>query len=194
MLAFYARSDVYSMCESMEDTPLEPAFIEEFMFHESQAHWTRMDVVWDNSIRFTTVKTLETDMEVISLSEYRPLEKVVDGDNHVITTHTTTAKLMCDPYGNQIVHSGRFGKILPWKVAPDEDEVCEWKLQFASRPALGCDAKTPCNESSPLSVLTWVPPDFVRHHGELHDLDFDDSRARLVLYMSNGTVFVFYFI
>lgn len=181
----------------MEDKPLEPTHIEVFPFREGQAEWTRMDVVWDNSIRFTSVETLdgiESRAEVISLSEYRPK---VERDNHAILTHATIARLMCDPYQNHVVHSGRFGKILPWKVhvdEADEDDSHYWKIQFGSRPAFGRDSQTPCNGPSQLKVLTWVPPDFVRDHGELYDLDFDDSRARLVLYMSNGTVFVFEFV
>ena len=185
------------MCESMEDEPLVPTLVEEFPFRESQVQWTRMEVAWDNSIRFTSINTMEgseSDTEVMTFSEYRPQGNKVDGDNHVITTHKTTARLICDPYGNQLVYFGRCGKILTWRVFADEGEDCEWKLQFGSRPVFGDDTQTPCEEIPPVRVLTWVPPDFVRDHGELYDLDFDDSRGRLVLYMSNGTVFVFDFI
>jgi hypothetical protein len=183
----------------MEGAPLEPTLIENFPFRESRTHWTRMEVAWDDSIRFTRVATLEGPVsdfgeEVISLAEYRPRGNQADGDNNAITTHTTTASLISDPYGNHVVHSGRFGKILPWKVYANEDEDCVWKLQFGTRPPFGHDTRTPCNEPSPLRVLNWVPPDFLRDQGELYDLDFDDSRARLVLYMSHGTVFVIDFI
>src|SRR5260370_17784694 len=183
------------MDESIEDTPLEPTLVKQFPFRESPAEWTKMEVVWDNSIRFMTVKPLDdskSDTNMISLSEYRPQGNQVDGDDHAVTTHTTTARPTYLPYLNQIVCSGRYGKIIVWKA---DDEICEWKLQFGSRPSFKNDARTPCSESSLMRVLTWFPPNFVWwEHGELYDFDFDDSRARLVLYMSDGTIFMFDFI
>ena len=118
----------------------------------------------------------------------------INDNGQDVLTHRTTIRLWDDGTWSRVLLAGRQGKVLCWMAHPDTEDDCKWKIQFGTRPAFGQVSSTAEAGPQPLQVLTWIPPKYIEEHGELFDIEFDESRLRLALYMSDGTIFFFEFL
>lgn len=189
-IAFYDLEVINSPLNKMTTIPLEPKYSRTFSFAEGHvSQWSRVDTVWDGRICTSTVQSQEdSNGQILTLA-------VLDVSPNGGESHRTlrrSVRLMEDPYGNHIFHSGRHGKILMWKAYPNEgEEHTDFTIKFAGRPGLADVQDEDCRE---MRVMSFIPPDLIHEHGVLYDMDFDDAYGRLALYMEDGTIFVFEFI
>jgi len=192
-IAFYDLEMINSPLDQTSIFPLEPKYTHTFRFADGPvSQWSRVDTVWDDRICTSTVQSQEdTVTQILTLAELDVSPNADESQQHTITLKRSV-RIMEDPYGNHIFHSGRHGKILMWKEYPDDGEhPLGFIIKFAGRPGL---ADIRVKDPEEMRVMTFIPPYFVHKHGILYDMDFDDAYGRLVLYMEDGTIFVFEFI
>ena len=192
-IAFYDLEKINSPLTRTPIIPLGPKYSHTFSFADGRvSQWSRVDTVWDDRICTSTVQSQQdSNTQILTLAEL-DVSPHADESRRLTTTLRRSVRLMEDPYGNHIFHSGRHGKILVWKAQCDEGEHnVEFIIKFAGRPGL---ADVRDEDSREVRVMSFIPPDFIREHGMLYDMDFDDAYGRLLLYMEDGTIFVFEFI
>lgn len=171
--------------------PLKPKYSCSFSFADGRVNQlSEVDIMWDDRICSSTVQPQQdSNTQILTLAEL-DVSPNADESDRLTTTLRRSAHLMEDPYGNHILHPGRHGKTPMWTAHSDEGEDdVGFIIKFAGRPGLA-DVR----DSKEIRVLSFIPPDFVHRHGVLYDTDFDDAYGRLLLYMEDGTIFIFEFI
>lgn len=192
-IAYYDLETVNFPLTQASIIPLEPIYTHTFSFTKGEvSQWSRVDTVWDDRICTSTVQSpQDSNTQILTLAEL-DVSPNADEMSHLTTTLRRSVHLMKDPYGNHIFHSGRHGKILMWKAYRDEGEDGNsFIIKFAGRPGL---ADVRDEEYEEPRVMSFIPPAFIHEHGVLYDMDFDDAYGRLLLYMEDGTIFVFEFV
>ena len=192
-IAFYDLETINSPLAIVSTILLEPKHSHTLRFADGRvSQWSRVDTVWDDRICISTVQSQENLItQILTLTEL-DISPNADESRLLTTTLRLSIRLMEDPYENHIFHAGRHGKILLWKAYPDEGaDALAFVIKFVGRPGL---ADVRGEDGREMRVMTLIPPDFIHEHGALYDIDFDDAYGRLVLYMEDGTIFVFEFI